>query len=181
MDIIRNSIAAQAGKISIVISADVNADELVIEVADNGTGMDEEQLGQVVSPFTTSRTTRKVGLGIPLFEASARRAQGYLTIESARGAGTDLKAHFKISHIDRPPLGDVAETIRNIVMSEPQVDIELVLKKEKTGCVRFDTQEVRQQLGEVPINRYEVLDWIRDYVEESIKTVFGGVLNEIDR
>lgn len=179
MDIIQNSVSAGASEITIRISAESCPGELLMSVADNGAGMDEELAGRVTDPFATTRTTRKVGLGIPLLEASAGRASGRLTVSSVKDRGTLLEAVFKIAHIDRLPLGSLGETMMSVISANPEIDFQLDLESRR-GNFRFDTREVRGQLGEVPINTYEVLAWIMEYITEGVRNIFGGVLDEID-
>jgi hypothetical protein len=179
LDIIQNSIAAGAGKITVALTVDSSSDKLVTAVIDNGTGMDEDFLERVINPFVTTRTTRKVGMGIPLFKASAEQAGGELKINSAKGIGTELEASFKISHIDRLPLGDISGTIRNLIASEPDIQYILILSNLKDEFL-FDSLEIKEKLGEVPINEFAVLEWIHDYIDGGIKAIFGGVLDEID-
>ena len=112
MDIVQNSIRAEASWIQIRICEDPEADLFLIEIQDNGCGMDEATLARVRDPFFTSRTVRKVGLGIPLLQQNAERTGGKVSIVSQPGQGTTLTARFGHSHLDRPPLGDVAETLR---------------------------------------------------------------------
>lgn len=178
LDIIQNSISARASKITVSVSADTATDELIIKVEDNGVGMDDDLLKQVIDPFTTTRSTRKIGLGIPLLKDSAERAGGRLEISSGEGEGTIVVAYFNISHIDRLPIGDIGETMVNLVMAEPEIEyvIEFV-----HGDKRFllRTEEVKDKIGEVPITQYEVLEWVRGYIKEGLSTIFGGVLNEV--
>lgn len=179
MDIIQNSVAAKASRICLGIAASKNADILEISISDNGVGMDREFANMISDPFVTTRKTRRVGLGIPLLKASAQMSSGDLFIESEKGKGTTLKASFKISHIDRPPLGDVAETITSVIVANPDIDLEIVLRSDEKHF-NLHTGEIKQRLGEVPIAHYEVLSWIKEYINEGIKTTFGGVLDEID-
>jgi len=179
LDIIQNSISAGADKITVSVYADDDADTLTVMIEDNGSGMDEKLLKQVTDPFITTRSTRKVGLGIPLLKASAQRASGDLTISSVKGEGTTLSAVFKISSIDRLPLGDVAETMVDVITAEPEITFRLKLKSKKDEFI-FDSSEVKQKLGDVPITQHEVITWIKEYIDEGVKAIFGGVLNEID-
>lgn len=178
LDIVQNSITAGADKINIRICADKDKDKISIEIRDNGSGMEESLLEEVRSPFSTSRKTRRVGLGIPLLEAACERADGKLEIDSVRFKGTSVKACFKISHIDRAPLGDVAQTMVNLIMGRPDVDYEMELDNRKESF-RFSTAQIRQTLGEVPLIEYEVMIWIKEYIDEGIKNIFGGLLDEI--
>lgn len=179
LDILQNSISAKASKLSIKILTDTDTDELVMEIEDNGLGMEEEFARNITDPFVTTRTSRKVGLGIPLFKASAERSGGRLDIRSVAGKGTVVRASFKISHIDRLPLGDIGETIANVIAANPGMDVELTLENKGGNKFKFDTGEIREQLEGVPLNRYEVVSWIEEFVDEGIKTIFGGVLYEI--
>lgn len=179
MDIIQNSISANATKITVSVNAESDRDELVISIEDNGVGMDEEMLSRVTDPFVTTRTTRKVGIGIPLFKASAQRASGDIEIKSVKGKGTVLKAGFRISHIDRLPLGDIAETMVSVVIARPDIEFELFLCS-KGEEFNFNSFEVKDRLGDVPITEYNVINWIREYIDWGVKKIFGGVLHEID-
>lgn len=178
MDIIQNSISAKAGKVFVGIKADKSLDKLEIEITDNGTGMDNELLKQVVDPFVTTRTTRKIGLGIPLLKDSAEMASGELTIKSVKGKGTTLAASFKIGHIDRIPLGSIDETIVSVIMANPEIEFELVLHN-ASERFRFDSFDVKEKIGDLSITNYEILTWIKEYIQEGIKTIFGGVLDEV--
>lgn len=179
LDLVQNSITARAARIAVNIRADRDKGILEISVEDNGIGMDRELLQRVTDPFATTRTTRRVGLGIPLMKASAERAAGVLMITSEKGKGTRIDAWFKIDNIDRPPIGDVAGTITDIIISEPSRELELVLEN-GSGTFRFDSSEIRKRLGEVPITEYAVTIWMKEYLNEGIKVIFGGVLDEID-
>ena len=178
MDIIQNSISARASKIFVSLHSDTDSGELKMVITDDGVGMDDELLNRVTDPFTTSRTTRKVGLGIPLLKLSAELAGGKLDISSEKNKGTTLEASFSIAHIDRPPLGDISETMMNVVLAHPDIEFELKLRTD-SETFTFNSFEVKGRLGEVPITNYEVLNWIREYIDEGIKITFGGVLDEI--
>ncbi|MDQ2085468.1 ATP-binding protein [Herbivorax sp. ANBcel31] len=179
MDITQNSLSAKADKIDIKICALSDKDLLEIEIKDNGVGMDEDFLKEVKNPFKTTRTTRKVGLGISLFEASAKSTSGKLSINSKKGVGTEVKACFKISHIDRLPLGNVAETMTTLIMAQPQVEYKLVIDNKKEEFT-FSSIDVKKAIGDVPITQFEVIKWIGEYIDEGIKIIFGGVLDEVN-
>jgi signal transduction histidine kinase len=121
LDIAENSVAAQAKTVFIAVCEDLPADRLSASVKDNGKGMDAETLASVVDPFVTSRTTRKVGLGIPLLKAAAEACDGQLQIASQLGKGTTLEVEFRRSHIDRMPLGDLGSTILTLVVAYLQI------------------------------------------------------------
>ncbi len=179
LDIIQNSITAKASAITIFISADRSKDRLLIKIQDNGIGMDDAMRLKVTDPFVTTRTTRKIGLGIPLLLASARLAGGDVTVDSEKGKGTTITADFQISNIDRLPLGDIPETMVSLIVSEPEIRFVIVLDN-GVQCIKLDTLEVKEKLGEVPITEYQVLMWIKEFIGEGVKKIFGGVLHEID-
>ena len=179
MDIIQNSVTAKAARIEVIAEAELSTEMLIITIKDNGSGMDKELLARVTDPFSTTRTTRKVGLGLPLFKAAAERTEGELSITSNKGYGTTVTASFSIRNIDRPPLGDVAETITGIILSSPEIELVLKLVCGKE-IFEINTSEIKEKLGEVPITEYEVLAWIKEYINEGITAIFGGVLDEID-
>ncbi len=178
LDILQNSISAGANHIHVAISADVHADSLCMTVSDDGSGMDNELLSKVTDPFTTTRKTRRVGLGIPLLAANCELSGGYIEITSTVGVGTELKAVFVISSIDRLPVGDVGETMVAAIMSKPDVVFDLKLDAGKQNF-NFNTAEVKSQLGDVHITEYTVLEWIKDFIREGVKITFGGVLDEV--
>lgn len=178
MDIIQNSISAQSTEIVVTVNIQKEKDLLTVTIEDNGVGMDEEMVSRVTDPFVTSRSTRRVGLGISLFKASAEQAEGELKLMSKKGIGTTLEASFKLSHIDRLPLGDIAETMVIVVIARPDINYELKLQSLKENF-RFSSYEVAEKLGEVPITNYDVIAWIRDFINEGIKITFGGVLDEV--
>lgn len=179
LDIMQNSTAAQASVITVLVRREPETGMLCILIEDNGSGMDSDLLSAVADPFTTTRTTRKVGLGIPLFKASAEQSGGSFGIASQKGAGTKVTARFEPGHIDRPALGDLAGVITDMSAAAPDMEIKLVLENGGNKFV-YDSQEVRQTLGEVPLSEYEVKRWLREYIIEGLKEIFGGVLSEID-
>ena len=119
LDLVENSVSAQAQNISICVVEDYAADRLSISVQDDGRGMDADTVAKVIDPFVTSRTTRKVGLGIPLLKAAAEMCEGTLTIDSKLGSGTLIAVDIQLSHIDRMPLGDLAETYLSLLVAHP--------------------------------------------------------------
>ncbi len=167
LDIAKNSVKAKASKIEISVTEDEENDILIIEIADNGCGMSKEILNSVRDPFTTTRTTRKVGLGIPLFEAAAVQSGGGLNIESEIGVGTTLTAEFGYSNIDRAPLGDISDTMVILISGSP--DIRFIYNYFKNGSeFKFDTNEIKAQLGDISLDTPEILDWIGEYIKEGI-------------
>ena len=122
LDVAENSTRAGASLVTINVTADTDADRLTIQIGDNGCGMSEEQLSHVTDPFYTTRTTRKVGLGVPFFKMAAESAGGSFSIHSQIEKGTEVTAEFGLSHIDRMPLGDINSTIHNLIVYHPDTD-----------------------------------------------------------
>ena len=175
LDIVQNSIRANATLIEISINEDTNSNIMEIEISDNGCGMSEEFLKDVTNPFRTTRTTRKVGLGVPMFKSAAELTGGKFDITSELGRGTKVTAVFVHNSIDRQPLGDMAFTIASLVNSAP--DIEFVYTHTFNGMsFDFDTREIRKTLGsEVPLTQPEVLSWIEDYINNETQNIYGGI------
>lgn len=140
LDIVENSLSASAKTIEIRIEEDTENDLLVIEIADDGKGMDEETRKKALNPFFTTRTTRRVGLGLPLLAQAARECDGELQLTSEPGKGTRVRAVFRHSHPDRQPLGDIYETIRTIVIGRPEIDLRFEYRK-GDSIYRFDTTD----------------------------------------
>ncbi len=170
LDIVQNSIRANALRIDIELEEDLARDRLTVRIEDDGSGMDEETLRRVRDPFYTSRTVRKVGLGIPLLLQNAERTGGAVTIESALGKGTVLKASFAHSHIDRPPLGDMAGTIALLAAANPEREF-LYRHTSGKGEYLFDTREVKELLGNVPLNDPEIVRAIRTLIAENVSEI----------
>lgn len=151
LDIAENSIAAGARRVRIRIREDRQADVLEVEIADDGGGMSGPTLERATDPFFTTRTTRRVGLGLPLFEQAAKAAGGALEIESRPGAGTRVRGLFRHSHPDRQPLGDIAGTLLSLAAGHAQVDLSYTHWKDSSE-VSFSTEEIKAQLGSVPLH-----------------------------
>ncbi len=178
LDIMQNSVAAGADRIGTTVSVDEDAGTLEIMIDDDGCGMDEEILKVVTDPFTTSRTTRKVGLGIPLLRSSCERSDGCFSIASQKGFGTKVTAVFGIDHIDRPVLGDLAGVMTDMSVSYPSKDIRLELVN-RGKRFSYSSAEAGCLLGEVSLSEPAVVKWLREYIHEGINDIFGGVLSEI--
>ena len=165
LDIAQNSIAAGARHVDLTVE---EAGGLVrLTVADDGCGMSPEFLAQVTDPFTTTRTTRKVGLGLPLLRLAAEQTGGALEVGSREGVGTTVTAVFHAGHIDCPPLGDMAATVALLVQGLPEETELSYTYKTGRGAFTFDTAEARAILGpEVPLSLPEVAQWIEGYLAE---------------
>lgn len=180
LDLTQNSITAGAAKIEISVSADAQRQILTVQISDNGSGMSDAFLSSVTDPFTTSRTTRKVGMGIPFFKLACEQSGGQMAITSKLNVGTSIKGDFVISNIDRLPLGDLGDTVKFLIAGAPETRFIMNLKSDRGEFV-FDTDEVKEELGDTPITAYEILQWINEYINENVINIFGGVLNEIVR
>lgn len=171
MDIVQNSIEAGASFIEIAVDENTISDYLKIVIKDNGRGMDKDMLSHIKDPFVTTRTSRKVGLGISLFEAACRRCEGNLNIESTQRVGTALTAVMKYSHIDRAPLGKLQDTIISLLLY-PDIDF-LYRHKFNGNEFTFDTREVRKIVGN-DLNNQEIIFWIKDYIIDGINSIGGN-------
>jgi anti-sigma regulatory factor (Ser/Thr protein kinase) len=167
LDIVENSVSAHANKIIIEVSEDTRSDLLHMRVLDDGIGMNEEMVAKIIDPFVTSRTTRKVGLGIPLLKAAAEACDGYLKIQSAPGKGTCIDVEFKRSHIDRMPLGDLTTTILELVVGTPQVHWVFNYRVNDKEFV-FDDEPIKKELEGVSLTEPEVITFIRQYLADGI-------------
>ena len=174
MDVAQNSIRAEAKLVTITVNESDKNDRLSISIEDNGCGMTEEQVNQVVDPFFTTRTTRKVGLGIPLFKLSAEQTGGSFDIKSQVGKGTVTKASYVKSHVDMTPLGDINSTIEILIRCNPDTDF-VFTHSTDNGSFTLDTRELREILGDVSLDTPDVLEWINQYLEEQTQIIFGGV------
>lgn len=167
LDIAENSVAAGAQLTQISLNIDVPARRLTLQVQDNGKGMSEEMVRSVMDPFTTTRTTRKVGLGLPLLRMAAQLCEGDAVIRSTVGVGTTVTAWFTLGHIDLAPLGDMAGTVTTLIQCNPQKDFVYTVT---SGSDSFtaDTREMREVLGgEVSLAQPEVAVWIKGYLQEN--------------
>lgn len=170
LDIVENSVTAGASTVRINIDEDLQRDRLRLAVEDDGKGMDEVLLAIVTDPFVTSRTTRRVGLGIPLFKAAAEACNGFMKIESAVGHGTRLQVEFQHSHIDRMPLGDLAGTMLALVVGFPKVQWILDYRRGKQQFL-FDSAPIVNELGDVPITEPSILAFVRQLLQEGVDGV----------
>ena len=175
LDLVQNSIAAGATQIVINVEEDEEKDWLSIAIEDNGRGMDNETIKRATDPFYTTRTTRKVGLGLPLFKATTERCGGHLNLQSTVGKGTRIEAEFQLGHIDRPPFGRIDETMVTLILCNAEIDF-VYSHKTKYGQFLLDTREIRKIIGELPINNVEVITWIQSYIREELNEINGGVL-----
>ena len=171
MDIMQNSIAAGSSLTELNLNEQPDADFLEFTITDNGCGMDEETVKKVIDPYTTGRTTRRVGLGIPLLKLAAESTGGGIDITSKKGVGTTVTAKFGYHHIDREPLGDMAETIHQIITSYEETDF---IYRHKVGKKEYslDTRELKKILDGVSFKTPDVTLWLLDYLRENEKELY---------
>ena len=170
LDIAENSIAAGAHNISIVVTEDSAHDLLIIEITDDGKGMSEEALKSAADPFYTTRTTREIGFGLALLKEAAEMASGGMQIQSTPNLGTKVRAAFRLSHIDRKPLGDMVETITALLCSSVEVNVLYVHARDGNRVV-FDTREIRDELGSISLNSVKAINVIRGYLNQEEGTL----------
>ncbi len=172
LDIAHNSIRAGADLIEITLQRLREPNTLTITIADNGSGMTKEQIDQVEDPFFTTRTTRKVGLGVPFFKMAALSTGGSFQIESTPGKGTKVTAVFVLSHIDCMPLGDINSTILTLINFNAKIDF-LYTYMVNNKYFTLDTRQIRQFINDVPINAPEVTAFIKDFLMENQRETDG--------
>ena len=161
LDIAENSIGAGAKRVEIRIVEDLDKDIFSLEIKDNGRGMSQEILKKATDPFYTTRTTRRVGMGLSLLSQSAREAEGDLSITSQEGQGTTVYTYFKHSHIDRRPLGNIVDTLIVLIAGNPDIDF-FYEHKRNNNTYSMDTKEIKLELGEIPINTPAVIEIIKE-------------------
>lgn len=159
----------------ISVTADTASDRLTVVIGDDGCGMTGEQVARVTDPFFTSRTTRKVGLGVPFFKYAAECTGGSFRVVSEPGNGTEVTAIFVLSHIDRMPLGDINATIHTLLIGHPDVDFIYTYRYNGKSFV-LDTREFREILGDVPLDTPEVSSYIKEYLTENQLETDGGAV-----
>ena len=180
LDVVENAMEAGVLHIDLRIVEDLDVDRLTITVRDDGCGMDAETVQKVRDPFFTTRMTRHVGLGIPLFAAAAERCGGALTVESSPGKGTTVTATFQHSHLDRAPLGDMTSTLMGILMRDRDFDLHYVHRvggaHMPAASFEFDTAEIKRELGSLPLSYPEVRRWLGEFIaqgEQSLRMMQG--------
>ena len=167
LDIAENGITAGADWIKILVEENRSMDLLTMTIKDNGQGMPAEKIEKLSDPFVTSRTTRRVGLGLSLLAAAAERCEGRLTVETEPGAGTEVRVTFRHSHIDRAPVGDMAATITTLIMGNPQVDFvytHIINDEEFT----LDTRELKAEMGNHSLTNPVVIHHLTASIRNSL-------------
>ncbi len=173
LDLIQNCVEAGAGTVRISLDESGLDGVVALEVSDDGRGMSPELLARVKDPFTTTRTTRRVGMGIPLIQQAVQAAGGDLSMESREGHGTTIRAWFLRDHIDAPPLGDVAQSVAIAIATNPGVRF-VYTHTAANGSFCVDSKQIAEFLAEVSISDPGVVAWLKQHLREGIKQVRGG-------
>ena len=176
LDIAQNSISAGASLVEIDISVNHGSDVVSFVFKDDGCGMSEEMVRTVAEPFTTTRKTRKVGLGLPLLQQTALMTGGDFAIASRVGEGTTVSVSFGLSNIDRPPMGDVPGALFTLVLMNPQIDFLFIYDYDGQRFA-FDTREIKEAVAPVPIDHPEISAWIKDCLYQEITQLHGGLFS----
>jgi hypothetical protein len=181
LDIFQNSIRAKSDLISLEIKESVASDTYMITITDNGTGIPEKILDNVTDPFITTRTKRRMGLGIPLLKYHAELTGGWLKIKSEEEKGTTITASFSNSHIDRQPLGDIAGVLIMMIAANPDIEF-LYFHSTDKGDFRFSTLETKKYLETNTLNERELLDNIGTMICENLKEInASGIFTKLNQ
>ena len=170
IDIAANSHAAGAKNIFVSIELSKARNLLSLKISDNGKGMDKETAARVVDPFYSTKTGRKVGLGIPLLKGTAETCGGSFTLSSSAGVGTEIEAAFLLDHPDLPPLGKLKDTILILSVSNPEVNFSFEIKTDESDFL-FDTGEINKILDGLPIYNPEVIKFLTNYLDENLEFI----------
>jgi len=173
LDVAENSVRAGACMVEITVDEKPQEDLLSVTISDNGCGMTPEQVKNVIDPFYTTRSTRKVGLGVPFFKMAAELNGGKLEIQSTVGIGTTLKAYFVRSSIDLMPLGDINETISTLIHCNPNIDF-IYTRRFEDAEMTLDTREFRRILEGIELNDPQVSKFIREFLTENTSDLLAG-------
>lgn len=170
LDIVENAISAKAKRIDILVTEEPKEDRLVIEIKDDGIGMDEEVSRKAIDPFFTTRTSRKIGLGLSLMAQAAQEAGGVLRIESEMGKGTKVTATFQYHHIDRKPLGNMMETMTTLLLGNPELSVSYTHKKEGKSYT-LSSQWLKERFKNRSLTDPEVIQWLRKDLKEGLAQI----------
>ncbi len=172
LDLVQNSVAAGARSIRLAINDSAGNDSLTLEVADDGRGMDPETLEKVQDPFFTTKSFKKVGLGIPLLKATAQHCRGEFSMASIAGRGTEVRASLQKSHLDCPPMGDLEATLLSLLVSLENVDLRFSYRNDR-GEFSLAGDDVRAQAGGLHLSHPEVYRFLRDYIHEGLGSLLA--------
>ena len=170
LDLVENSARAKANKVKVSIVEDIDSDRYILTIEDNGEGMEEEMVKMATDPFYTSRSTRKVGMGLPLIQLNAERTGGSLLLRSKQGKGTTMEATFLLSHTDRIPLGEIDDVLVLLATGYPHVRL-IYTHKTDLGIYCFDTEKIREIVGDLPESNMEIRKFLREMIVENLKEI----------
>jgi len=170
LDIVENAISAKAKRIDISVREEPIEDQIAIEIKDDGIGLDEESRRKATDPFFTTRTSRKVGLGLSLMAQAAQEAGGMLCIESELGKGTKVTVTFQYNHIDRKPLGSMVETMTTLLLGNSELDISYTHHKEGKSYV-LNSQILEERFSDRSPTDPEVIQWLRKHLKEGLAQI----------
>jgi hypothetical protein len=170
LDLVQNSARAKAGKVEVSVTEDATNDIYLLIIEDDGEGMEEVQRLKATDPFYTSRTTRKVGLGLPLIQMNAERTGGSFTLISVKGKGTRLEACFVMSHPDRLPLGEIDDVLVLLAVGLPLCRL-VYQHKTASGEYRFDTEAIREIIGNIQDSNMEIRKFLKEMITENLKDI----------
>jgi len=173
LDVVQNSIEAGASRVTVTVDRNSDSGVLTVEITDDGRGIDPERLKAITDPFTTTRTTRRVGLGLSLLAATARQSGGDLVVDSAPGRGTRVTATFRLDSIDRPPLGDMATTVACLMAANPSLRLEY---RHSSDGRTFEVTSagLQSRLDGVSLSNPSVFSFIREYIGSGMRDAGGG-------
>jgi hypothetical protein len=170
LDVARNSVEAGAATVSLTVAEDPAHDRLSVTIQDDGPGMTAEAAARALDAAFTSRQTRRWGLGLPLFRATCQRCEGDLSLTSQPGAGTTVVCSLRLNHVDRPPLGDIGAVLQCLLCEAASRHIRY---RHLVGTASFelDSAQLQAELDDVALTHPTVLDWVRRYVNESLREI----------
>jgi hypothetical protein len=170
LDLVQNSARAKACNVQISITEDRESNMYLLAITDDGEGMEKVELQKATDPFYTSRSTRKVGLGLPLIQMNAERTGGSLNLESMAGKGTTLAASFVMNHPDRLPLGEIDDVLVLLAVGLPHVRL-VYEHKTPHGQYRFDTELIREIIGNIQDSNLEIRNFLKEMIIENLRGI----------
>ena len=173
MDLMENSIRAKARTIKLTITESLTENIYKVSIEDDGVGMSADYVASLFDPYTTTRSTRKIGLGLPLIKMNTRQAGGDTTVESQPGQGTTLSFWYAHNHWDRPPLGDMGGTMAMLAAANENKRITYRHITEK-GEYTFDTAEIKKALDNMSINNYDIIKYLKEMINENLSEIEAG-------
>ncbi len=168
LDIVQNSFTAGAKTVLIKIMDSDKDDTISFTIKDDGKGMSSEEIKKALNPFYTTKKGKRTGLGLPLLKETCEMCEGKFEIKSKKSSGTLIKASFKKSHIDRPPIGNLKDTVLTLIIGAEKTDIEFIYIKDDKKFV-LKTKDIKKQIGDIPINNPDIINFIKKYLDENIE------------